>query len=128
MRCIFPLVFALVVALHSNAAVASDGNRLLQYCGDVERFVDGGNSTSNPLGIGFCFGLMEGITYSNALYKIRAPGKEFLCLPKGGVTNGQAARVGLVVLRYLRDHPEQLHEKASFLAVLALVDAFPCYR
>ena len=75
------------------------------------------------MGIGFCFGLMEGITFSNELYKLRAPGKEFLCLPKGGVTNGQAARV---VLRYLRDHPEQLHEKASFLAVLALRDAFPC--
>ena len=123
MRCIFPLVFALVVALHSNAAVASDGNRLLQACGDVERFKDGGNSRSNLMGIGFCFGLMEGITFSNELYKLRAPGKEFLCLPKGGVTNGQAARV---VLRYLRDHPEQLHENAFFLAVMALRDAFPC--
>src|SRR5690606_38968927 len=114
MRCIFPLVFALVVALHSNAVVASDGNKLLQDCGDMERFVDGGNSTSNLMGIGFCLGLMEGITNSNALYQVRAPGKEFLCLPKGGVTNGQAARV---VLRYLRDHPEQLHENAFVLAV-----------
>ena len=59
MRCIFPLVFALVVALHSNAVVASDGNRLLQDCGDMERFFDGGNYTSNQMGIGFCLGFMQ---------------------------------------------------------------------
>ena len=123
MRCIFPLVFALVVALHSNAVVAFDGNKLLQDCGDFERSVDGGNSTSNAMGIGFCLGLMHGITHSNALYQVMAPGKELLCLPKSGVNNGQAARV---VLRYLRDHPEQLHENDFILAMRALRDAFPC--
>ncbi len=40
-----------------------------------------------------------------------------------GVTNGQ---VRDVVVKYLKDHPEERHFLASILAVKALSKAFPC--
>ena len=45
-----------------------------------------------------------------------------LCLPDG-VTNGQQRAV---VLKYLRDHPERLHELRSKLVRDALQKAWPC--
>lgn len=123
MKCILPIVFALLALPHPSSAASSDGNKLLEDCGAIERLMDGGKSTSNSTGMGFCLGLMQGITNSNMIYQVRAPGKELLCLPKNGIENGQAARV---VVKYLRDHPEQLHENDFVLAMRALRDAFPC--
>jgi hypothetical protein len=45
-----------------------------------------------------------------------------ICEPND-VTNGQE---GLIVLKYLRDHPEELHLKAAALVIKAMGKAFPC--
>ena len=47
---------------------------------------------------------------------------QVVCAP-AGVTNDQAARV---VLKFLRDNPQRLHEHRVVLTVEALVRAFPC--
>jgi hypothetical protein len=49
--------------------------------------------------------------------------KALFCTPESGITNDQAARV---VVKYLREHPERLHEKESLLAMAAFAEAFPC--
>ena len=49
-------------------------------------------------------------------------GKRFYCLPDEA-TNGQMYEV---VMKYLRDNPEQLHTPFRFLIVLAFEKAFPC--
>jgi hypothetical protein len=46
------------------------------------------------------------------------------CIPIG-VSTGQGARV---VIKYLRDHPEQLHEDGPILTFNALIAAFPCTK
>ncbi len=43
--------------------------------------------------------------------------------PPARVIYGQVTRV---VLSYLDDHPEQLHEQSSTLTLRALQSAFPC--
>lgn len=45
------------------------------------------------------------------------------CVPANKITGGQVARV---IVKYLKDHPERLHENETFLAIQALQAAFPC--
>lgn len=45
------------------------------------------------------------------------------CIPEGVTSTGQIA---LVLVKYLRDHPERLHESRGLLAFKALEAAFPC--
>jgi hypothetical protein len=46
-----------------------------------------------------------------------------ICIPHEAGSPGQLARV---VLKWLRDHPERLHEQVTILTLDALKDAFPC--
>jgi len=46
-----------------------------------------------------------------------------ICIPDGKVPVAQLARI---VVKWLRDHPERLHEPKSVLALEALSGAFPC--
>ena len=61
---------------------------------------------------GYCTGLVYGI--SNA--------SPHVC-PDEEVTTGQETRV---VLKYLQDHPEELHLDNAVLVEKALEKAFPC--
>jgi hypothetical protein len=64
----------------------------------------------------FCMGIVQGALWS--LQKASA-----VCLPDDGVSTGQ----GLIVLvKYMNDHPEELHEQTSILAFRAFVKAWPC--
>jgi len=56
-------------------------------------------------------GLADGLIVANRI-----------CVPDE-VTNGQTAAV---VLKFLNDHPERLHERRRTLASEALIRAFPC--
>jgi len=49
-------------------------------------------------------------------------GRILFCAPDG-VISGQAARI---VIKYLRDHPEELHQPDYALTIAALHAAFPC--
>jgi len=46
----------------------------------------------------------------------------FICIPDG-VSPGQLARI---VVKWLREQPESLHEPRSVLTLKAFTDAFPC--
>ena len=45
-----------------------------------------------------------------------------VCLPEG-LSSGQLL---LVIVKFLRDHPERLHEARGFLALEAAKASFPC--
>ena len=61
---------------------------------------------------GYCTGLMEALVAFNS------------CIPNK-VTRGQTSQI---VIKYLREHPERLHEQAVWLAAKALDTAFPCAK
>jgi len=114
-----------LVAVLSTTASAQDGNELLRQCEDT--IVDANSLYDHDkiriFSAGACFGLMQGITHLNLFYQNKK--NPLFCLPGDGITNGQAARV---VIKYLRDHPEKLHEIGSLLAIAAFVQAFPCNK
>ena len=65
---------------------------------------------------------MQGMLHMNQFYEYQLKGAALFCQPDG-TTTGQAARI---VVKYLRDHPEELHKHDSVLAFTALKAAFPC--
>jgi hypothetical protein len=107
-----------------SMAEDGDGNSLLSVCGVAVAFVDAQSLQSlNSVDVGFCFGLMEGMMAMNQIYEYRLKNALF-CQPKS-ITSAQAARI---VVKYLRDHPEELHQPGSILAYVALSEAFPCAK
>ncbi len=56
---------------------------------------------------------MQRMTQTNLAYQSVLNDNAQFCLPAGGITNGQAARI---VVKYLRDHPEDLHRNEFVLA------------
>jgi Rap1a immunity proteins len=98
------VVVILALALWPRAARAYDGNELLRMCNDP-----------NPTNSGFCLGYTNGVSDTLETFNVA-------CLSLG-VTTGQ---VRDIVIKYLRDHPDQRHHNADFLATRALLVAFPC--
>jgi len=103
----------------------ADGNKLLSDCGPLIAFLDGESvdlDRDKSHGIGFCLGLMQGMLHMNQVYEYQLKGAALFCAPNS-TTNGQAARI---VVKYMRDHPEELHMPDSVLTFTALRAAFPC--
>jgi len=62
------------------------------------------------------------------LNSMRATNKEgklppMYCLPQNGILIGQAVRV---TVKWLRDHPEKLHQDGITLIWRAMAEGFPC--
>ena len=100
------------------------GAGLLDLCEKVDDKVYGVAAAT-------CHGYIEGLSDTVFQYEQMlavAAGSEArgmrTCLPEGA-TYDQYTRV---VVKYLRDHPEKLHEPRGGLAYDALVRAFPCER
>lgn len=110
--------FSLVFSTRRGSSAsqeATTGEGLLGSCQISVRDMDDRNHKENAFEAyreGYCDGLVYGI--SNASPRV-CPDKE--------VTNGQSVRV---VLKYLQDHPEELHLDNAVLVERALALAFPC--
>jgi hypothetical protein len=78
---------------------------------------------------GFCAGFIDAVIDSMNMWEAddiseKRPHAIRFCLPQEG-TNGQYLQV---FLKYLDQHPEELHKAAAFLLVESLRAAFPCSR
>ena len=103
----------------------ADGNKLLERCKN-----HGTEDTYTPnavgaLNEGMCIGYISGIKDALRMAAVEADksGSIGVCFPEGGIPNGEAV---LVVIKWLKDHPEKLHEPAIALTVKAFQKAFPC--
>ncbi len=126
------ILTGILLVLLLPAWAFADGNRLLRQCGSLVAFLDGAPAdTSGEVldllekhgEVSLCLGFIQGITQTNLLYQRVLDENAQFCLPAGGITNGQAARI---VVKYLRDHPEDLHRHEFVLAFRAFKEAFPC--
>jgi hypothetical protein len=121
-------VILIVLVLLIPGWCYADGNKLLKQCGLAVSHMDGVKTKPNLESAGemsFCLGFMQGITNMNLLYQQVLKSDAQFCLPEHGITNGQAARI---IVKYLRNYPEDLHEDEFVLAALAFKDAFPCKK
>jgi Rap1a immunity proteins len=109
------LMSALLFFAPLPAEVQADtltGNDLLNQC---ERL-------GNPLSFG-CRMYLAGVIDMHYGFSVIVS-QPLYCYP-AGVTYEQLERI---VVKYLRDHPKDLHYQAAYLATVALTDAFPCKR
>jgi hypothetical protein len=120
-----------------------DGNGLLEYCGQlVDLFDQRLTSAADETKLGWCLGYiqasrdfilhlkinmalagMAGVTLSGP-EKARPIVTQMsdMCIPDAA----PMLELARVVVKWLRDHPEHLHELPDFLLLDALKDAFPC--
>lgn len=113
-----------VLAVLSGAVDATNGTNLLLHCQEAEQF-----SESKPLGnafaIGVCAGMVEGVAGAMESLNLSLPPELRTCFPEERLSATQSSRI---VLKYLRENPERLHEAGPFLTMLAFNKAYPCRR
>jgi hypothetical protein len=115
-----------LVALQMKAQTPTfrTADDLLQQCQDKtpDELID----PSNALMHGFCLGLFNGLIASSVAATLLKEqfnlGRPLFCAPSG-VTPDQARRS---FLKWMNEHPENLHEDAIPHAVISLMKAFPC--
>lgn len=104
----------------SVANAANDGNELLASCGANVAAMDNPDGVLDFYKIGHCQGLIGGmmdvLDRNNSQPLLRS-------CPPGNASMGQTTRI---VVRYLQNHPEQLHLSDTRLVLMAIQDAFPC--
>ena len=118
-------ICAIFLASSANAQVAfNTGNDLLRYCQSADDALAGRGATSGDtqeaLGEGFCMGIIGGVRFI-VTSSVMEP-KYRLCIPKN-VSNSQALSV---VVNYMHNHPDQLSQTFTTVALSALVDTWRC--
>ena len=106
-------VVFLSFASTSATAEYVSGNKLNELC-----------SSSDPAELMFCIGFITGVADG----VVALPNQHGL-LPRLQACmspNAPPGQIAAVVSRYLSTHPEKLHISASALAIVALLEAFPC--
>jgi hypothetical protein len=96
------------------------GTMFYQSCIAAASIIEG-NAPSDALDkASMCFGALTAIIKLEPFLKPEAA----MCPPKG--TKITYAQMILVVVNYLKTHPEKLHQNFHMLAMLALHEAWPC--
>ncbi len=130
----------------SKFSFPKDGNGLLDFCGEIVNQLDSAPTqmdATKEMKFGWCVGYLQAtqdrisnwrLTGAIQVMAYQQDGKpapshmwadeDFVstCIPDAAPI-GQLARV---LVKWLREHPEKLHELKSFLVIDALKDAFPC--
>lgn len=103
--------------------VWSDGQTLLEECGELMHFAKTGNLDEHSVGASFCMGMVNGMMAMNSIYQAKQGSTALFCPPPTVITNAEGARI---VTDYLHRHPEKLDLDASSLMFFAFQEAFPC--
>lgn len=103
--------------------VPPDGAELLRACTAAMQMADGVQlGADDSMRAVWCVGYVSGVLDGLAVLGWKG-GSTRVCLPEKGITNDQAARL---VVRYLRSHPDVLHESARASVVVAIAETFAC--
>ena len=120
-------IFMIMTAIPAMA-VKRTGNDLLVDCANLIKTesIESVNK-EKLLGIGYCIGLIDGLVTFNYVYEavLEREGNSTMvqmCLPQR-ISTRQSAEV---IVKYLQDNPNRLHQSGQALAAQALVTAYPC--
>ena len=115
--------FCLVPRVHASGLV--DGNQLLKQCQAVINREAGQHLTGDEEDDSLlCLAYIEGtLDTQGAVQDMHPDLKTFrYCIPDN-VPLVQSVRI---IVKFLKEHPDKLHIRASLLLLGALSDAFPC--
>ena len=111
--------------LHARAqARTQTGADLLKYCQVVlEKKPDNAAMLD---GVG-CVAYLRGMSETFDLWKAFNERRRQNNPPPACVPNGVTSReIAIVVVKYIRRHPTEMHHAVSDVALTALMDAYPC--
>jgi hypothetical protein len=108
----FLLVLVGLAAVPSRAEAEMTGTQFYESC--VDKPQDGARNICEAYLSGYQVGFFVAQTLSQAGIPT--------CLPEG--MSGTQTR--LIVEKYMRDHPEELHKKVELIVMDALRAAYPC--
>lgn len=107
---------------------SATGNTLLKQCSDLITMLETQKMPDDSFDIGMCGGYLKGIRETNGLHRVLAKQvgikqtTVLFCIPQE-VSIEQLARV---VVKFMKENPENLHEHEIHNAWLAFKSAFPC--
>jgi hypothetical protein len=121
-RTFAAVVFAFLTVAAPARAGGDDasGTMFYQSCMAAASIIEGNAPADALEKAPMCFGAVTAIMNLEPFLKPEAA----MCPPEG--TRITFAQMILVVAKYLKTHPEQLHQNFHMLAVLALHEAWPC--
>lgn len=122
---VFPLLTVIFAALPLLAtAQGSDGSAFLQACSAAVKQSDGAQvSQEEAMDALYCASYVSGFLDATSLATATTKGQRNICTPERGVTNDQAIRI---LVKYLRENPQTLHQSGRMSLYISLAKAFPC--
>jgi hypothetical protein len=111
-------------------AQKTDGNMLLDRCGELVKAIDNPTYNADQGKMMYCLGFIEGFyatmsvqrTISSTSYEQYKNMSVMGILIPADVTREQLTRV---LVKWLKDNPKSLNEDADMLTFAALIQAFP---
>ena len=128
MRTLLSIILVLVLSAYNPRAHAQgqDGSFYLQACGAAVKQSDGAQlSQEEGAGALYCASYVSGFLDGMSLAAGSTKPQKVVCLPERGITNDQAARL---VVKYLRENPQTLHQSGRMSLYIALAKSFPCAK
>ncbi len=122
MNRLFQILLTLIIGFSSLEASA-DGNYLLQRCEAAVKALSSPDATRQRAAISYCYGLLQGVREVNRLYEHKHGNSAYFCMGTKHLSHSETAKL---VVNYLKQHPQRLHQTESILAVQALRQEFPC--
>lgn len=108
--------------LGTENSIAFTGNDLLDKCAEAGRYVDGGEY-ADAGSINYCFGFIQSFVQTS-IFTEGSTQPLYICFPfEDKFTLNQLVRI---LVKYLKEHPDQLHHQAVYLVANAFKESFPC--
>jgi hypothetical protein len=105
---------------------AATSNELLEHCEQAINMLDQKELRANDRAFAFyCIGYVTGLREMNIGYPLTDfinKNHKWFCEPEGAST-AQGIRI---IVKYLKEHPEDLHLDMGVGSLTALAQAFPC--
>ena len=122
--CIIGACLVLLLLVPVANGQGYDGAKFLRACSAEVKQQDGLQvSQEESIEALWCISYVSGFLDALAVSDSMAPARKAICLPQRGITTDQAARI---LVKYLRDNPEKLHQSGRISLFVALTKIFPC--